>query len=98
MAEKAKKQRTPTELPQFQYGDRVEVISDREIREGQGILPYFYAGKLGTIKNLLQYPESECFGYEVELDDGKKVIMRENELRKVVYNAQPITVGYSSQV
>lgn len=83
MAEKAKKQRTPKELPQFQYGDRVEVISDGEIREGQGILPYFYAGKFGVVKNLLQYPDSECFGFEVELDDGKRVIMREDELRKV---------------
>lgn len=98
MAEKAKKQWTPTELPQFQYGDRVEVISDWEIREGQGILPYFYAGKFGEVKNLLQYPDSECFGFEVELDDGKRVIMREYELRKVVHNPQSITADYSSQV
>ena len=79
---KKEKQRIPTELPKFQYGDRVQVISDREIREGQGILPYFYEGKLGIVKNLLQYPESQSFGYEVELDDGKRVIMKENELKK----------------
>ena len=66
---KKEKVRVPTELPKFQYGDRVEVISDGEIREGQGILPYFYAGKFGVVKNLLQYPDSECFGFEVELDE-----------------------------
>lgn len=95
MTEKQKKQRTPTGLPQFQYGDRVEVVSDGEIREGQGILPYFYAGELGIVKNLLQYPESECFGFEVELDDGKKVIMKESELRKVDTRGHAIHVGYS---
>ncbi|MDO4714000.1 MAG: hypothetical protein Q4B28_05150 [bacterium] len=79
---KKKTERTPTTLPQFQYGDYVEIISDGTLKEGQGILPYFYAGQTGTVQNILQYPESECFGFEVELDTGKKVLMKEDELRK----------------
>lgn len=92
---KKEKQRIPTELPKFQYGDRVEVISDGEIREGQGILPYFYAGKFGVVKNILQYPESQSFGFEVELDDRKRVIMKEKELKKAISNHPS---DYSSQV
>lgn len=79
---KKEKQRIPTEMPKFQYGDRVRIISDGEIRDGQGILPYFYAGQLGVVKSILQYPEIESFGFEIELDDGKKVLMKECELEK----------------
>ncbi len=81
---KKEKERVPTELPKFQYGDRVQVTSDGEIREWQGILTYFYDRKLGVVKNILQYPEIESYGYEVELDDGKKVIMKEKELKKAI--------------
>lgn len=81
---KKEKVRIPTELPKFQYGDRVQVTSDGEIRGGQGILTYFYDKKLGEVKSILQYPEIESYGYEVELDDGKKVIMKEKELKKAI--------------
>lgn len=77
------KQRIPTSLPQFKYGDCVRIVSDGKIREGQGILSYFYDGQRGEVQNILHYAESECFGYEIELDTGKKVIMKENELEKI---------------
>ena len=96
---KKEKVRIPTELPKFQYGDRVQVTSDGEIREGQGILTYFYDGKIGVVKNILQYPEIESYGYEVELPDGKKVLMKEKELKKSGSNQPSVTTAdYSSQV
>lgn len=96
---KKEKVRVPTELPKFQYGDRVQVTSDGEIREWQGILTYFYDRKLGVVKSILQYPEIESYGYEVELDDGKKVIMKEKELKKAGSNHPSVTTAdYSSQV